>query len=52
MVELVSYYATIIKVSNKTFDLVSAAKVSNRKTLGIRVKALPYDNGKEYTAQE
>jgi IS30 family transposase len=38
----------MVKVEHKTSELVSSAIVGNLKPLPIMVKALTYDNGKEF----
>ena len=48
LMERKSGYAVIAKVENKTADLVSAAIVNRLKQFGFKVKALTFDNGKEF----
>ena len=50
MVERKSGYAVLVKVVNKTSELVSSAIVSNLKAFSVRVKTLTYDNGKGFAA--
>ena len=39
----------MVKVSNKTSDLVGSAIIEALKTFEARVKTLTYDNGKEFS---
>jgi len=48
MVSRKSGYAVIVKVPNKTSELVSSIIVSNLKPFSVGVKTLTYDNGKEF----
>jgi len=48
VVERKSEYAVMAKVSNKTVDLVSQAIIKALSPFEARVKALTYDNGKEF----
>lgn len=48
VVERMSRYAVIAKVSNKTADLVGAAIINMLKPFEARVKTLAYGNGKEF----
>ena len=49
MVERKNGYALIAKVSNKTSDLVSQAIITQLNPVIPLVKALTFDNGKEFT---
>jgi len=51
MVERKREYAVIVKVSNKTFELVSLALVSKLKPFPVVVKTLTDNNGKEFACQ-
>ena len=51
MVERKSGYAVIAMVSNKTFELVSSAILSNLKPFSIRVMTPTFDNEKEFAGQ-
>jgi len=48
LVERKSGYAVLVKVKNKTADLVSNAIISRLKPLSKKVRTLTYDNGKEF----
>ena len=48
LVERKSGYAVLVKVKNKTADLVSNAIIDRLKPLATKVKTLTYDNGKEF----
>ena len=49
VVERKSGYTVMAKVSNKTSDLVGSATIEALKPFEARVKALAYDNGKEFS---
>jgi IS30 family transposase len=48
LVERKSGYAVLVKVKNKTADLVSNAIINRLKPLSKKVRTLTYDNGKEF----
>jgi IS30 family transposase len=50
MVERKSGFGVIVKVANKTSELVSRAIVEGLQSFANRVKTLTYDNGKEFAA--
>jgi IS30 family transposase len=50
MVERKSGYGVIVKVTNKTSELVSSAIVDKLKPMAARVKTLTCENGKEFSA--
>jgi len=49
VVERKSWYAVMVKVSNKTSDLVGSAIIKSLKPYEARVKTLTCDNGKEFS---
>jgi IS30 family transposase len=48
MVERMSGYGVIAKVTSKTSELVSSAIVDKLKPMAVRFKTLTFDNGKEF----
>jgi hypothetical protein len=49
VVERKGEYAVMTKVSNMTSDLVGSAIIQALKPVKAKVKALPYDNDKEFS---
>lgn len=45
-------YAIIVKIKNKTADLVSSAIITQLKPLAPLVKTMTFNNGKEFTAHQ